>query len=99
MLERGTFLAAPYYLREYPLLHGPYAVPAVRVGRTATCLLRGKAKVCGWTEGRIPGPCCGWATAANTTKATKRATDDLTGTTEKTSAHPGRRNQEDVKRL
>ena len=46
----------PLHLHHYPLLHGPYPVPAVRVGRTATCLLRGKAKVCGWTDGRIPWP-------------------------------------------
>jgi hypothetical protein len=49
-------MRVPPDLREYPLLRGPYAVPAVRFGRTATCLLRGKAKVCGWTDGRIPWP-------------------------------------------
>jgi hypothetical protein len=38
------------------LLHGPYAVPAVRVGRTATCLLRGKAKVDQFLMGRSDLP-------------------------------------------
>ncbi|HEY7116972.1 MAG TPA: helix-turn-helix transcriptional regulator [Tepidisphaeraceae bacterium] len=46
----------PPRLREYPLLHGPYKVPVARAGRTATCLVYGKATVCGWTEGRIPWP-------------------------------------------
>ena len=46
----------PPHLRHYPLLHGPYSLPSVRVGRTATCLLRGKPKVCGWTDSRIPWP-------------------------------------------
>ena len=55
-LNEVRFVPVPPHLRHYPLLHGPYAVPAARVGRTVTCMLRGKAKVCGWTEGRIPWP-------------------------------------------
>jgi DNA-binding XRE family transcriptional regulator len=38
------------------LLHGPYQPPSVRVGQTVTCVLRGKAKVCRWSDGLIPWP-------------------------------------------
>lgn len=38
------------------LLHGPYTPPATRVGKPITCVLRGKANVCGWSNGPIPWP-------------------------------------------
>ncbi len=40
----------------FKLLFGPYQTPRCRYGRTVTCLLRGRVKVCGLTEAPIPWP-------------------------------------------
>ena len=38
------------------LLHGPYRTPATAVGQTLTCVIRGRVKVAGFSNGRIPWP-------------------------------------------
>ena len=41
------------------MLHGPYALPALRKGERTTCLYRDAlVVVTGWSHGRIPWPRC-----------------------------------------
>ena len=51
-----TVQKSPSSEERVELLHGPYNTPAVQVGDWLTCILRGKAKVCGWSDGQIPWP-------------------------------------------
>jgi len=52
--RRGT--RAPRKSERLALVNGPYKVPNVDVGFEITCLLRGRAKVCGWGSGKIRWP-------------------------------------------
>jgi DNA-binding XRE family transcriptional regulator len=49
-------ITSPPEEKRLQLVHGPYQPPPVRVGQTMTCVLRGKAKVCRWSDGPIPWP-------------------------------------------
>ena len=53
---RPTNPPQPTQSQRLQLLHGPYKPPTFYLNQTVTCLVRGKAKVCGWGRGPIRWP-------------------------------------------